>query len=594
MRHVSTSGDVTTIAGSPGVPGGADGSGVAARFDTPSGIAILATGALIVSDRENHAIRRGVPTNGATATLTVTRAGTGQGSVESLPAGIACGADCSDTLPPGTLVSLTATAALGSVFTGWSGGGCTATALCVTAVGAATTVTATFAVAPPPTYTRFLAEGATSGFFDTRIALLNPTDTATTATLSFLKAGATPIVTQVAVGARTRVTVDPKLIAGLAVAEFATRVESSVPLVVDRTLSWDVASGYGAHAETAVAAPSLTWYLAEGATHSGFNLFYLLQNPNPEPAFVDVRYLRPSGDPLVKTYILAPDSRTNIWVNVEEFDGLGTALASTDVSAVFEVTNGQPIIVERALYLDRGGVTFAAGHESAGVTTPATDWFLAEGATGDYFDLFILVANPNPTETLIEETYLLPDGTTVERSHMVPGNSRMNIWVDVEDPRLANTAVSTTITSVYGEPIIVERALWWPGGFSDWYEAHNSPGAVATGTRWALAEGEVGGGRNTDTYILIANTATVQGQVRATLLFEDGTTAERTFDVAAKSRFNVDVRSEFPSADGRRFGAVIESLGRMPIQIVVERAMYWNAIGQTWASGTNALATRLQ
>ena len=117
VRHVSTSGDVTTIAGSPGVPGGADGSGVAARFDTPSGIAILATGALIVSDRENHAIRRGVPTNGATATLTVTRAGTGQGSVESLPAGIACGADCSDTLPPGTLVSLTATAALGSVFT---------------------------------------------------------------------------------------------------------------------------------------------------------------------------------------------------------------------------------------------------------------------------------------------------------------------------------------------------------------------------------------------------------------------------------------------------------------------------------------------
>ncbi len=176
---------------------------------------------------------------------------------------------------------------------------------------------------------------------------------------------------------------------------------------------------------------------------------------------------------------------------------------------------------------------------------------------------------------------------------MVPGNSRMNIWVDVEDPRLANTAVSTTITSVYGEPIIVERALWWPGGFSDWYEAHNSPGAVATGTRWALAEGEVGGGRNTDTYILIANTATVQGQVRATLLFEDGTTAERTFDVAAKSRFNVDVRNEFPSAVGRRFGAVIESLGSTPIQIVVERAMYWNAIGQTWASGTNALATRL-
>ena len=28
--------------------------------------------------------------------------------------------------------------------------------------------------------------------------------------------------------------------------------------------------------------------------------------------------------------------------------------------------------------------------------------------------------------------------------------------------------------------------------YGGWYEAHNSPGATTTGTRWALAEGEVG------------------------------------------------------------------------------------------------------
>ena len=37
------------------------------------------------------------------------------------------------------------------------------------------------------------------------------------------------------------------------------------------------------------------------------------------------------------------------------------------------------------------------GHESAGVTTPSTQWFLAEGATGDFFDLFVLIANPKAT-----------------------------------------------------------------------------------------------------------------------------------------------------------------------------------------------------
>ena len=158
-------------------------------------------------------------------------------------------------------------------------------------------------------------------FFDTQLALLNPGPIATTATLTFSRSGASAVVSTVPVPARTRVTVNPKTIAGMATAEFSTKVESDQPLVVDRTLSWDVANGYGAHAETAVAAPALTWYLAEGATHSGFSLFYLLQNPNAAEALVRVRFLRPSGAPLEKTYPLPPNSRNNIWVNEEDFPG---------------------------------------------------------------------------------------------------------------------------------------------------------------------------------------------------------------------------------------------------------------------------------
>ncbi len=159
---------------------------------------------------------------------------------------------------------------------------------------------------------------------------------------------------------------------------------------------------------------------------------------------------------------------------------------------------------------------------------------------------------------------------------------------------LADTAVSTLIRSTNGVPVIVERALWWPWAFGRWYEAHNSPGATTTGTMWALADGEVGGARGVDTYILIANTSSTPGSVRVTLLFEDGTTAERPFAVAANSRFNVDARAEFPAALNKRFGAIVESLGTSPAQIVVERAMYWDALGQKWAAGTNALATKLQ
>jgi hypothetical protein len=441
-------------------------------------------------------------------------------------------------------------------------------------------------------HSRYLAEGATSTLFDVRLALVSASDRAR-ALVHFQTRDATTVSWPIEVPESTRVTLDAKSVPGLATAEFSTKVESDRPLVVDRTMTWASGRWYGAHVETSAPAPALTWYLAEGATHSAFNLFYLLQNPNEVEAHVRVRYLRPAGGPLEKTYVLAPASRTNIWVDLEEIPGFGQALASTDVSAVVEVLNGHPIIVERAMYSDVSGQMFGAGHGSLGVTELATEWVLAEGATGPFFDLFVLIANPGNAAAHVQATYLLPDGTTIVKDHTVAASSRANIWVDHQDARLADTAVSTTIRSVNGAPIIVERAMWWPG--SGWYEAHNSPGATTTGTRWALAEGEVDAARNLETYLLIANTSAVPAGVKVTLMFENSTTAERVFSgVPANSRFNVPVGGFFAVAAGRRFGAMVESLGVSPAQIVVERAMYWDAAGQVWAAGTNALATRVQ
>lgn len=54
-------------------------------------------------------------------TLTVTKAGTGNGTVTSSPSGIDCGSTCSASFSSGTVVTLTATASSGSGFAGWSG-----------------------------------------------------------------------------------------------------------------------------------------------------------------------------------------------------------------------------------------------------------------------------------------------------------------------------------------------------------------------------------------------------------------------------------------------------------------------------------------
>jgi uncharacterized delta-60 repeat protein len=61
IRRITPAGAVTTIGGSPGSIGSADGTGSTARFDDPFGVTVASNGVLHVADRANHTIRRGVP-----------------------------------------------------------------------------------------------------------------------------------------------------------------------------------------------------------------------------------------------------------------------------------------------------------------------------------------------------------------------------------------------------------------------------------------------------------------------------------------------------------------------------------------------------
>ncbi|MEW5746594.1 MAG: choice-of-anchor D domain-containing protein [Nitrospirota bacterium] len=77
-------------------------------------------------------------------TVSVSKNGTGSGTVTSSPSGISCGTDCGQAYAQGTIVTLKAAAAAGSTFKGWSGGGCSGTGDCIFTVSANATVTASF------------------------------------------------------------------------------------------------------------------------------------------------------------------------------------------------------------------------------------------------------------------------------------------------------------------------------------------------------------------------------------------------------------------------------------------------------------------
>src|SRR5262249_53333136 len=59
-----------------------------------------------------------------TVVKAISSSGTGNGTVTSNPAGINCGSDCSESYTSGAIVVLSATPATGSIFSGWSGSGC--------------------------------------------------------------------------------------------------------------------------------------------------------------------------------------------------------------------------------------------------------------------------------------------------------------------------------------------------------------------------------------------------------------------------------------------------------------------------------------
>jgi hypothetical protein len=68
IRKVTTGGDVTTLAGSAGNAGSANGSSADARFRSPLGIAVLGA-SLYVADSGNHTIRKVLVPSGTTSTF---------------------------------------------------------------------------------------------------------------------------------------------------------------------------------------------------------------------------------------------------------------------------------------------------------------------------------------------------------------------------------------------------------------------------------------------------------------------------------------------------------------------------------------------
>lgn len=419
-----------------------------------------------------------------------------------------------------------------------------------------------------------LAEGCT-GFFKARLALTNPATDPAEITIKFLREGTTPITRQYSIPGMSRQTVLMNDIPGLENISVSTEVTTQRGgVIVERTMTWGGEEKMdSAHTGKAMSRPGTEWYFAEGDARN-FDTYLLLANSNATDVSVDVAYLLDNGQTVRDSYVVPANRRRTVYTN--NVPGVGKTSFSMTVLA------SAPITAERAMYFSTADTWWKGGHDSAGVEAPSTQWFIAEGHTGQLFAEYILLANPNQAASTATVRYLRPAGDVIVHTYELAPASRTTILVnDIQE--LENTDVSASITSTL--PIIAERSMYWPGRWGQWYEGHNSAALSTIGTKWGLAEGETGGAHNIISYILLANPTDQDATVTTTILRDNNLPPILIGKlVKANSRLTMN-SSQWPLASGETFGAIVQSTNGVPI--AVERSMYWDGSGKSWVAGTN-------
>ena len=192
----------------------------------------------------------------------------------------------------------------------------------------------------------------------------------------------------------------------------------------------------------------------------------LLANPNASAANVTATYLLPSGQTITRNYVLQPNSRTTINVQLED-----AQLASTAVSTRPTSTNGVAFLAERSMWWPHGQAWFEA-HNAAGATTTGTRWGVGDGEVGilpEDTATFLLIANTSSFAGTVRVTLLFETGGAITQDFALPANARFNVPVlPSEAPASATymrvprgTRFSAVVESLGATPpqIVVERAM---------------------------------------------------------------------------------------------------------------------------------------
>lgn len=408
----------------------------------------------------------------------------------------------------------------------------------------------------------YLAEGSTAWGFSTYLSVVNPNPQPATILITY----------QTAEGARSRphfqmapfsqATVNPA--DDLGEMDFSTRIDclEGMDIAADRTMIWNSGGGEDAHCSIGVNEPATTWYLPEGSTAWGFETWLLIQNPGRVDANCTI------------TYMIENEGHVTIPVTVSKHTrstfNMSRHIGSRDAS--IRVVSDVPVIPERSMYRNNR----RCGHDSVGTTSPALEYYLAEGATGYNvgYITYVLVQNPQEVPAGVNVTFMTAAGERQGPSFSMPPLSRKTLRLN--DLLPPETDVSTRVSA--DVPIIAERSMYWNNGTGE--AGHDSIGIRSPGKTFYLPDGETTRGR--ETWTLVQNPGNRPVEVEMTYLADGGTrNVVKTETIPPASRRSFDMARH--SGISGRAGVMVQSISGG--DIICERAMYWNDRG----AGTNTI-----
>lgn len=324
------------------------------------------------------------------------------------------------------------------------------------------------------------------------------------------------------------------------------------------------------------------YYFAEGYTGAGFFEFLCLSSWHYSEQTIWVDFFGPGGLITSENYGLPKEGR----VTINVADVVGPDKQISIKAHAFNLTGDQnTFMAERPLYFNYNG-QWTGGSDVVGATSPAQDWYFAEGNTLDGFEQYVTVFNPGSIAANLTFHYMVEgQGEQVASGQVNPGSRATFKTRDQIGP-----GKNASLYLRSDQNVVTERPMYfnYQGSANfNWTGGHDVMGANSPAKDWYFAEGTTRSGF--DEWLCLQNPGLSPVTINASyqLGTGQGGPVSKSYTVPAQQRLTISVNSEIgPEKD------VSIQLKSPSGNFIAERPMYFNYQGK-WTGGHDVMGTNI-